>query len=97
MMAQLIMKHCSKVLTALSYQVQEEEKRSKLPANWEAKRRRVEWELMDQNAKEEAEKAGKNYDIVKNMGMVFRFNCFSLNCTLLIINSYLVFVSYIPF
>jgi len=49
-------------------EVQEEEKRSKLPANWEAKRRRVEWELMDQNAKEEAEKAGKNYDIVKNMG-----------------------------
>lgn len=48
-------------------EVQEEEKRSKLPANWEAKRRRVEWELMDQKAREEAEKAGKNYDIVKNM------------------------------
>lgn len=48
-------------------EVQEEEKRSKLPANWEAKKRRVEWELLDQKAKEEAEKAGKDYDIVKNM------------------------------
>ena len=48
-------------------QVQEEEKRSKLPANWEAKKRRVEWELLDQKSREEAEKAGKDYDIVKNM------------------------------
>lgn len=48
-------------------EVQEEEKRSKLPANWEAKRRRVEWELLDQKAREEAEKTGKDYDIVKNM------------------------------
>lgn len=48
-------------------EVQEEEKRSKLPSNWEAKRRRVEWELMDQKAREEAEKSGKNYDIVKNL------------------------------
>ena len=51
----------------LNYQVQEEEKRSKLPANWEAKKRRVEWELSDQKAREEAEKGGKDYDIVKNM------------------------------
>lgn len=48
-------------------EVQEEEKRSKLPANWEAKRRRVEWELSDQKAKEVAEKEGKDYSIVKNM------------------------------
>jgi len=48
-------------------EVQEEEKRSKLPANWEAKKRRVEWELGDQKAREEAEKSGKDYDIVKNM------------------------------
>lgn len=48
-------------------EVQEEEKRSKLPANWEAKKRRVEWELVDQKSREEAEKAGKDYDIVKNM------------------------------
>lgn len=48
-------------------EVQEEEKRSKLPANWEAKKRRVEWELSDQKAREEAEKGGKDYDIVKNM------------------------------
>jgi len=48
-------------------EVQEEEKRSKLPSNWEAKKRRAEWELSDQQAKEEAEKAGKDYDIVKNM------------------------------
>jgi len=48
-------------------EVQEEEKRSKLPANWEAKRRRVEWELIDQKAREEAEKEGKDYNIVKNM------------------------------
>lgn len=47
--------------------MQEEEKRSKLPANWEAKKRRAEWELSDQQAREEAEKAGKDYDIVKNM------------------------------
>ena len=51
--------------------MQEEEKRSKLPANWEAKRRRVEWELMDQKTREEAEKEGKNYDIVKNMGTLY--------------------------
>ena len=48
-------------------EVQEEEKRAKLPANWEQKKRRLEWELSDQHAREEAEKEGKDYDILKNM------------------------------
>jgi len=48
-------------------EVQEEEKRSKLPANWEAKRRRVEWELADEQAREEASKSGLDYNIIKNM------------------------------
>ena len=54
-------------------QVQEEEKRSKLPANWEAKRRRLEWELSDQKSREEADKNGLNYDIVKNMSKLCSF------------------------
>ena len=58
--------------------VQEEEKRSKLPANWEAKRRRVEWELADEQAREEASKAGLDYNVVKNMGTSY-FSTFQSN------------------
>lgn len=42
-----------------------EEARNKLPPNYEAKRRQAEWLLDDQAKREEAEKAGKDYDRVK--------------------------------
>lgn len=42
-----------------------EEARNKLPPNYEAKRRQAEWLLDDQQKRQEAEKAGKDYDRVK--------------------------------
>ncbi|KAF9404686.1 hypothetical protein HW555_014221 [Spodoptera exigua] len=42
-----------------------EEARNKLPPNYEAKRRQAEWLLDDQAKRQEAEKAGKDYDRVK--------------------------------
>ncbi|KAJ8715237.1 hypothetical protein PYW08_005218 [Mythimna loreyi] len=42
-----------------------EEARNKLPPNYEAKRRQAEWLLDDKAKREEAEKAGKDYDRVK--------------------------------
>ncbi|XP_022823031.1 pre-mRNA-splicing factor Syf2-like [Spodoptera litura] len=42
-----------------------EEARNNLPPNYEAKRRQAEWLLDDQAKRQEAEKAGKDYDRVK--------------------------------
>ncbi|KAF9801935.1 hypothetical protein SFRURICE_016185 [Spodoptera frugiperda] len=42
-----------------------EEARNKLPPNYEAKRRQAEWLLDDQAKRQDAEKAGKDYDRVK--------------------------------
>ncbi|KAM3957905.1 LOW QUALITY PROTEIN: pre-mRNA-splicing factor Syf2 [Aphomia sociella] len=42
-----------------------EEARSKLPSNYEAKRRQAEWLVDDQQKRDEAEKHGKDYDRVK--------------------------------
>ncbi|XP_046849570.1 pre-mRNA-splicing factor SYF2-like isoform X2 [Xenia sp. Carnegie-2017] len=50
----------------MNYQeVVEEDRRNKLPANWEAKQKRVEWELEDHKARTEAEANGEDYDRLK--------------------------------
>lgn len=46
-------------------EVVEEDKRSKLPKNWESKRKRVEWEEQEEEKRKEAEEAGEDYDRVK--------------------------------
>ncbi|KAF2882546.1 hypothetical protein ILUMI_23624 [Ignelater luminosus] len=42
-----------------------EDARNKLPANWENRKRRAEWLLNDQKAREEAAAKGEDYDRVK--------------------------------
>uniref|UniRef100_A0A5S6QW12 Pre-mRNA-splicing factor SYF2 n=1 Tax=Trichuris muris TaxID=70415 RepID=A0A5S6QW12_TRIMR len=49
--------------------VAEEDLRSKLPANWEAKQRRVQWEIEDSEKRQEAESRGDDYDQVKLLGI----------------------------
>ncbi|KAK9506306.1 hypothetical protein O3M35_008265 [Rhynocoris fuscipes] len=46
-------------------EVVEEDKRNKLPSNWEARRRRAEWILNDEKNREEASKNGEDYERVK--------------------------------
>ncbi|AWP16756.1 Pre-mRNA-splicing factor syf2 [Scophthalmus maximus] len=46
-------------------EVVEEDKRQKLPANWEAKKARLEWELAEEQKKKECAARGDNYDRVK--------------------------------
>ncbi|XP_044177820.1 pre-mRNA-splicing factor syf2-like isoform X1 [Acropora millepora] len=46
-------------------EVAEEDRRKKLPANWEVMQRRVEWENKEEEARKEAEARGENYDRVK--------------------------------
>uniref|UniRef100_A0A0A9YLK1 Pre-mRNA-splicing factor SYF2 n=1 Tax=Lygus hesperus TaxID=30085 RepID=A0A0A9YLK1_LYGHE len=46
-------------------EVVEEDKRLKLPSNWEAKKRRAEWILNEEAQKESASAAGEDYDRVK--------------------------------
>nr|CAD2172432.1 unnamed protein product [Meloidogyne enterolobii] len=46
-------------------QVVEEDRRSKLPANFEAKRRRQEWELAELEAKKKAEERGEDFERLK--------------------------------
>jgi pre-mRNA-splicing factor SYF2 len=46
-------------------EVVEEDRRNKLPANHEARKRRQEWELEEMEKRKAAEKAGKDYDQVK--------------------------------
>jgi len=46
-------------------EVAEEDRRKKLPANWEAVQRRVEWENKEEEARKEAESRGEDYDRVK--------------------------------
>ncbi|XP_062510683.1 pre-mRNA-splicing factor syf2-like [Corticium candelabrum] len=43
----------------------EEDRRSKIPANFETRRRRAEWELAEQKARKEAEDRGENYERLK--------------------------------
>ncbi|XP_015120780.1 pre-mRNA-splicing factor Syf2 [Diachasma alloeum] len=43
-------------------EVVEEDKRMKLPANWEARKRQAEWILSDETARKEAEEKGLDYD-----------------------------------
>ncbi|XP_077977781.1 pre-mRNA-splicing factor syf2-like [Glandiceps talaboti] len=50
-------------------EVVEEDKRNKLPANYEAKRKRAEWELEDQRKRAEAEARGEDYDRIKLLDM----------------------------
>lgn len=40
----------------------EEDRRKKLPANWEARKRKAEWELADQEARKDAEEKGEDYE-----------------------------------
>ncbi|XP_072035692.1 pre-mRNA-splicing factor SYF2-like [Amphiura filiformis] len=46
-------------------EVVEEDKRNKLPANHEAKKRRAEWILQDEEKRKEAEAKGEDYDRMK--------------------------------
>ncbi|KDR10190.1 pre-mRNA-splicing factor SYF2 [Zootermopsis nevadensis] len=46
-------------------EVLEEDKRSKLPSNWEARKRQREWVLNDEEKRREAEEKGEDYDRVK--------------------------------
>jgi pre-mRNA-splicing factor SYF2 len=48
-------------------EVVEEDRRNKLPANWEAKQRTVAWEEEDEKARQEAEAAGEDYEKEKMM------------------------------
>jgi len=50
-------------------EVVEENRRDTMPANWEARKRRADWELSEIEAKKTAEEEGKDYDRVKMMGM----------------------------
>eukprot|EP00123_Amoebidium_parasiticum_P013054 comp21738_c2_seq1/m.30759 comp21738_c2_seq1/g.30759 ORF comp21738_c2_seq1/g.30759 comp21738_c2_seq1/m.30759 type:complete len:252 (-) comp21738_c2_seq1:137-892(-) len=50
-------------------EVIEEDKRAKLPKNWEAKKRRVEWELSDEEARKAAEAQGLDYDRLKALNV----------------------------
>ncbi|XP_063984624.1 pre-mRNA-splicing factor Syf2 [Diachasmimorpha longicaudata] len=43
-------------------EVVEEDKRMKLPTNWEARKRQAEWILSDETARKEAEEKGLDYD-----------------------------------
>ncbi|XP_063931610.1 pre-mRNA-splicing factor syf2-like [Zophobas morio] len=45
----------------------EEDKRNKLPSNWQSKQRRVEWELKEAAAEEKAKKEGYDYKRLKYM------------------------------
>jgi hypothetical protein len=45
-----------------------EDARNKLPANWEARKKRAEWILNDQKAREEAAQSGEDYDRKKASG-----------------------------
>ncbi|XP_031568168.1 pre-mRNA-splicing factor syf2-like [Actinia tenebrosa] len=54
----------------MNYQeVAEEDKRNKLPSNFEAKQRRVEWELQEEEARKAAEDRGEDYDRTKMLQM----------------------------
>ncbi|KRZ14149.1 Heparan sulfate glucosamine 3-O-sulfotransferase 3B1 [Trichinella zimbabwensis] len=46
-------------------EVVEEDRRNKLPANYEAKRKRAEWEIAEFEKRKEAEKRGEDYDRLK--------------------------------
>ncbi|KAJ9599456.1 hypothetical protein L9F63_010071 [Diploptera punctata] len=46
-------------------EVVEEDKRNKLPPNWEARKRQAEWVLNDEEKRKKAEENGENYDRVK--------------------------------
>uniref|UniRef100_A0A914VIN4 Pre-mRNA-splicing factor SYF2 n=1 Tax=Plectus sambesii TaxID=2011161 RepID=A0A914VIN4_9BILA len=48
-------------------EVVEEDRRDKLPKNYEAKRQRQEWELEELEKRKEAEEKGQDYDRLKNM------------------------------
>lgn len=50
-------------------EVVEEDKRNKLPANWEARKARAEWILNDEAAREEAKNKGEDYDRKKFLSM----------------------------
>ncbi|KAL1122086.1 hypothetical protein AAG570_003492 [Ranatra chinensis] len=46
-------------------EVIEEDKRNKLPTNWEARKRRAEWILEDEEKRKQASEGGEDYDRVK--------------------------------
>ena len=43
-------------------EVIQEDKRNKLPSNWEARKERAQWLLENEAAKEEAQKKGEDYE-----------------------------------
>ncbi|KRX77877.1 Heparan sulfate glucosamine 3-O-sulfotransferase 3B1 [Trichinella sp. T6] len=50
-------------------EVVEEDRRNKLPANYEAKRKRAEWEISEFEKRKEAEERGEDYDRLKLLQM----------------------------
>jgi len=51
------------------HEVVEESRRSSLPTNWEARKRRADWELQEIEERKAADEEGKDYDRSKMMGM----------------------------
>ena len=43
----------------------EEDRRNRLPSNWEARKRKLDWEIQEEEARKEAEAAGEDYEKVK--------------------------------
>lgn len=43
-------------------EVVDEDRRNKLPSNWEARKERAQWVLDDEAAREEAKEKGEDYD-----------------------------------
>lgn len=50
-------------------EVVEEDKRNKLPSNWEARKRRAEWILQDEEKRQQAAEEGIDYDRAKLMNI----------------------------
>jgi len=49
------------------HEVVEEDRRNKLPTNWEARQMRAQWELEDMEKRKEAEEQGLDYDKIKRL------------------------------
>jgi len=50
-------------------EVVEEDRRNSLPANWEARKRRTDWQLAEIEGRKAAESSGKDYDRLKMLEM----------------------------
>ena len=51
-------------------EVVEEDKRNKLPTNWEARKRKAEWVLNDEQQKKEAEEKVSSFKLILNIKLL---------------------------